>query len=72
MLEVRRFTVHGIEINGNQNIMDAIALYMDDDIREQVHAELAPCTNDQFLSRYLELDPGFEDLLVSEFNLKEI
>lgn len=64
------FTVHGEPIN--DNIMAAIASYMDDDIRETVHAELAPCTNDQFLARYLELDPDFEDLLVSEFNFKEI
>ena len=35
---------------------------MDDDIREAVHAELAPCTNEEFLTRYLELAP--EDLIV--------
>jgi hypothetical protein len=32
-----------------------IVNYMDDDIREQVHRELAPCTNEEFLSRYMEL-----------------
>lgn len=36
---------------------------MDDDIREQVHRELAPCTTEDFLSRYLELDPEFEAVL---------
>lgn len=25
---------------------------MDDEIREQVHAELAPCTEEEFLKRY--------------------
>lgn len=64
------FTVHGQPIN--ENIMAAIASYMDDDIRETVHAELAPCTNDEFIRRYLELDPDFEELLVSEFNFKEV
>ena len=40
---------------------------MDDDIREQVHGELAPCTPEEFLKRYLELDPEFIELLQSEF-----
>ena len=41
----------------------SIANIMDDDIREQVHAELAPCSEEKFLSRYLELDPNFESVL---------
>lgn len=36
---------------------------MNDDIREAVHAELAPCTNEEFLERYLELDPDFQATL---------
>lgn len=28
---------------------------MDDEIREQVHAELAPCADEEFLTRYQEL-----------------
>lgn len=47
---------------------DAITSYMNDDLREQVHAELAPCTVKEFLDRYLELDPDFQDLLDSEFS----
>lgn len=47
---------------------DSVASYMDDDIRETVHAELAPCTKKAFLRRYLELDPGFRDLLETEFS----
>jgi len=39
--------------------LEDIAPWMDDDIRERVHAELAPCDPDRFLSRYLELDPKF-------------
>lgn len=53
----------------DQKIMDAIAVYMDDDKREQVHFELAPCDPEEFLKRYLELDPDFEDVLKSDFNI---
>ena len=41
---------------------DTIVSYMDDDIREQVHGELAPCTEEAFWERYLELDPENEIL----------
>ena len=34
---------------------DEIVNLMDDDIREQVHGELVPCSNRDFLRRYLEL-----------------
>lgn len=44
-----------------------VALYMDDTLREQVHAELVPCSPKEFLARYLELDPEFQDLLDTEF-----
>lgn len=54
----------------DQKIMDAIAVYMDDNKREQVHFELAPCGPEEFLKRYLELDPGFEDVLKSEFSIE--
>lgn len=32
-----------------------IAHYMEDETREKVHHELAPCTDLEFLTRYLEL-----------------
>ncbi len=48
---------------------EAIVNYMDDEIRERVHFELAPCEHEEFLWRYLELDPNFEDLLWSEFSI---
>ena len=57
----------GEETKINQGLMATIATYMNDDIREIVHAELAPCTPDEFLKRYLELDPNFETLLNNEF-----
>lgn len=46
---------------------EAIASLMDDDIRERVAFELAPCTEEEFLKRYLELDPGFQNVLDTEF-----
>lgn len=47
-------------------VMEAIAMYMDTDAREHVHYELAPCTNEDFLKRYCELEPDFADLLQDE------
>ena len=61
---------HGEEIKINQKLMDTIASYMDDEIRERVHFELAPCEPEEFLLRYLELDPDFEELLNSEFGIE--
>ena len=46
---------------------DAIVNMMDDDNRERVAFELAPCTVEAFLERYLELDPDFQNVLDSEF-----
>ncbi len=54
----------------NQVRLDEIAGYMNDEIREQVHAELAPCTPEEFLTRYLQLDCEFINLLLSEFNIE--
>lgn len=35
--------------------LDLLAEYMDDETREAVHHELAPCTDEAFLTRYLEI-----------------
>lgn len=53
--------------NITDDFMNTIAIYMDDDIREKVHHELAPCTNEEFLNRYLELDATFAEFLENEF-----
>lgn len=53
----------------NQSTMDSIAIYMNDEIRERVHMELAPCTPAEFLTRYLQLDPEFGTLLSGEFGI---
>lgn len=42
---------------------------MNESLREKVHAELAPCTNDQFVQRYCQLDPSFADTMYGEFNI---
>lgn len=41
---------------------ELLILAMDDTIREKVHTELAPCTNQEFLDRYMEL--AIEDLII--------
>lgn len=45
--------------------MDIIATYMDDNIREKVHGELAPCNPEDFLRRYCELDSAFETTVLN-------
>lgn len=62
-------TIRGEKIT--QKDMDIIANYMNDDIREAVHSELAPCKPEEFLARYLELDPDFEDVLIQEFGFED-
>lgn len=47
---------------------DSIVNLMDDDMRERVHGEMAPCTEQKFLSRYLEYVPEFEDVIRGEFD----
>lgn len=42
--------------------LDTMAEYMDDDTREAVHNEIAPCTDLEFLERYLEIAP--DDLII--------
>lgn len=59
-------TVYGRAID--QETMNNIATYMDDEIREELHGHLAPCTPEEFLEAYLERDPDFEDLLKREFD----
>ena len=61
---------YGENFELTQELMDTIASYMDDDKREHVHFELAPCKPEEFLKRYLELDPDFEYLLDSEFGIE--
>lgn len=61
---------YGKDYKLTQNLMNTIAVYMDDEIREKVHFELAPCEPEEFLRRYLELDPEFEGVLKTEFSIE--
>lgn len=49
---------------------NTIATYMDNEIREKVHHELAPCTPEEFLMRYVQLDRDFKSLLKDEFSIE--
>nr|DAW30417.1 MAG TPA: hypothetical protein [Bacteriophage sp.] len=44
------------------NLWNAVVEMMDDETRETVAAELAPCTEEEFLNRYLEIAPA--DLII--------
>lgn len=41
----------------DRRLWDALVALMDDDAREQVSLELAPCAEEDFLRRYLEIAP---------------
>lgn len=41
-------------INGNEVDFDAAVGLMDDDIREEVHGRLAPCSEQEFADAYAE------------------
>lgn len=43
---------------------------MDDDIREDVHLDMSPCSKEEFLAEYLQRDPDFADILRTEFNME--
>ena len=62
-------------INGrpiDDSMMELLASYMNDDIRESLHRDLAPCTHDEFITAYIARDPEFETFLCSEFCTEEI
>ena len=53
-----------------QELMDNIAAYMDDNIREDLHSKLAPCEPELFLQEYIKKDPKFERFLLEEFGIE--
>ena len=55
--------------NINNKLMDAIATYMDNDIREELHFKFAPCSPKKFLQEYIKRDHGFVQVLESEFSI---
>lgn len=58
----------------SNELMENIASYMDDDLREQTHFAVAPCSNEVFITEYYntasaELKRALEDILSDEFGL---
>lgn len=60
----------GDKITLTMSLLDNIATYMDDEKREEIHNEFAPCEPIVFLKEYLKIDPDFEALLNSEFSIE--
>lgn len=54
----------------DDNIWKAIVNFMNDDIREIVHNEAAPCSKRYFIELYIEKDPEFEQVLAEEFSIE--
>lgn len=53
-----------------QSLLDVIATYMDNDIREDLAFKLAPCDPEIFLKAYVDRCPNFTELLKTEFNIE--
>jgi hypothetical protein len=43
-----------VMLNGNAISFEAAVSLMDDEIRETLHSELAPCANQAFLDAYIQ------------------
>ena len=43
-----------VELNGDRVNYDVAVALMDDDLREELHLDLAPCTEQEFLDAYAE------------------
>lgn len=48
-----------IKFEGNVYEYDVVAQYFEDDIREDLHLKMAPCSEQEFFDAYIERDPGF-------------
>lgn len=62
-------TIYGRKITDAD--MREIAEYMDNEIREELHGKLAPCSNEKFLREYIKRDPEILEILRNEFNFSE-
>ena len=54
--------VEAMIVIAERNLWDVVVAMMDDDVREHVHAEFAPCT-EEFLIAYLAA--ATDDLVIS-------
>lgn len=48
---------------------DMICSYMNDEIREELHTEMAPCSDEKFLAEYVKRDPEIIEILENEFDI---
>lgn len=48
-----------VNYEGSNYDYDIIVGYMNDEIREDLHAKLSPCTEQEFFDAYMESDPEF-------------
>lgn len=53
----------------SDEVMEMLEIYMNDELREKVHYNIAPCTNDEFLKEYYKLDVTFVEFVQKEFGL---
>jgi hypothetical protein len=67
--EGKTMTIYGRAITNED--MRNIAGYMDDEIREELHGKLAPCSNEKFLREYIKRDPEILEILRNEFDFSE-
>lgn len=67
--EGKTMTIHGRAITNED--MQNIAGYMIDEIREELHGKLAPCSNEKFLREYIKRDPEILEILRNEFDFSE-
>ena len=55
-----------VNVNGNEVSMDAAVMLMDDEIREAIHSDIVPCTEQEFVDEYCRrhLEKYGEDFIV--------
>ena len=46
---------YGEKFTISDELMEVVANYMNDDLREKLHNELTPCSNETFLKEYCEV-----------------
>lgn len=68
--KVEKMKRYGEEFKLTDELMTTIASYMDDEIREDLHQDIAPCSNEEFITRYVERDKDFAELLENEFGIE--
>ena len=57
-----------VNVNGNEVSMDAAVMLMDDEIREAVNFDIAPCREQEFVDEYCKrhLEKYGEDFIVTQ------